>query len=376
MAAGRNQFTQTQLPFGDAEAAHAERWNDLTLALLRLPLKQCTAHLAGLMRWIYNANKLGKPLTKSHAELAARPWGLCCDERTVRRIVACAKEYGLIICEEQRRWDGSQQPNSYWVDWDGVAALKNGRSTGGHYALAPGHSVHPGGHSVQGGGHHVRHIRNNSTVQCSTVNSGSGPEAEPNPRSDSALKSQTLAVKVCDDAPILAAARERRVAPLPPGDLLYGVFAAIEERHIREPLGFVTWHRMQLGTPEPVMGDTEADLLLTLAAALYAASLRREEIRKNRVAIFVNAISHHAFLRCLPFVPKARSLLDQGITERGSGWAGLAVEPERAIPTEDAGFAMESQPVEANEAVAETCIDRTPIGLECVAAMKRSVLSQ
>ena len=78
------------------------------------------------------------------------------------------------------------------------------------------------------------------------------------------------------------------------------------------------------------MANTEADLLLTLATALYAASLRIEDVRKNRVAIFNSTIRRRAFTRSLPFVPKARMLLDQGIAERGLEWAGLADEPTPA----------------------------------------------
>ena len=111
-------------------------------------------------------------LTKSYAELAQRPWGLCCDERTARRTVGVAKRYRLLIVEEKRRWDGSQQPNAYRIDWEGVAALKNGSRTGGHRVHPPGHTDHPGGHRV-------RHTKENILVQ--SFNSVTGPGADPNP---------------------------------------------------------------------------------------------------------------------------------------------------------------------------------------------------
>jgi hypothetical protein len=136
MGEGLNPLRQVALPFAEGEASHAERWNDLGIALLRIPPRQCTAQLAGLVRWIFNVTKGGLEgaLTKSFSELAQRPWGLCCDERTVRRTVANARRYGLIAVEEQRRWDGSQQCNSYTIDWTGIIALKNGVRTDGHCA--------------------------------------------------------------------------------------------------------------------------------------------------------------------------------------------------------------------------------------------------
>lgn len=131
-------------------------------------------------------------------------------------------------------------------------------------------------------------------------------------------------------SPILSAAKERRIAPLPAGNLLHGVYAPIKGQHLHEPLRLVKWHRMQLSTAVPVMGDTEADLLLTLATAMYATSLPEHEVVKNRVAIFVGTISRRRWTRALPFVPQARTLLDERIAGHGAAWAGLADEPVEA----------------------------------------------
>lgn len=337
MANGMTPLKQVSLPFAEGEATHAERWNDLGIALLRIPPKQCTAHLAGLVRWIFNVTGGGMEgaLTKSYEELAQRPWGLCCNERTARRTVDTACRYGLINAAEQRRWDGSQQCNAYTIDWEGIAALKLGRRTDGH-------SVHPPGHTDHRGGQDVRHIKEFSLMQSSVrKNSGTGPGADPNPRMDSEnetdgsrprmaashrRQNDSLTESLLANSPILAAARERRIAPLPACNLVHGVFAAIEPKDIYRLERFVKWHRMQLSTAEPVMGGTEADLLLTIATVLYARSLPESEVRKNRAAVFVSTIARRAFLKSLPFVPEARMLLDGGIAKLGATWAGLAEE--------------------------------------------------
>lgn len=343
MAQERNQSTprQTGLPFAEGEASHAERWNDLGIAMLRIG-RHCRAEMSAFVRWVFNVTKGGTAgaLTKSYAELAERPWGLCCDERTARRTVELACRFGLVSMNAQRRWDGSQQCNTYTIDWAGVAALKRGR-TGGQFDHPPGHSDHLGGQNDQGGGQNVRHIRNDDLTQSSVrKNSGPVPGAEPNPRkdleetdADAAVRAAAgslaslggdeergLSALLCRQSPLLAEARERRIAPLPAGDLLHGVYAAIDSRHLRRPLSLVAWHRKQLTTLMPVMGGTEADLLLVIAAGLFAVSVPHADVRKNRVALFVSVIARRKWCKALPFVPKARKLLDEAIAYYGPGW--------------------------------------------------------
>jgi len=335
MAGGRNPLKQVGLPFAEGEGSHAERWNDLGIALLRIPPRQCTAQLAGLVRWIFNVTKGGVTgsLTKSFSELAQRPWGLCCDERTVRRTVSTAQRYGLIAIEEQRRWDGGQQPNAYRIDWAGVAALKNGCRTDGHGVQGGGHGVHPPGHTVHPGGHGVRHIRNDSLLQSSSRNSGTGTGtgAGPNPRTDSTgQEPSALAAALLDNSPILLAARGRRIVPKPAGSLTHGIFRPLQGRDLADTRRMVSWFRQQLSTAVPATGDTEADLLLVLATALYATSLPASEVKKSRVGVFVFTLTRKLWMRSVPFVPQARVLLDNAIEEFGAAWAGLAEETATA----------------------------------------------
>jgi len=137
----------------------------------------------------------------------------------------------------------------------------------------------------------------------------------------------SLSAALCRQSPILTAAGRRRIAPLAATEtMLHGVYAPLRENHLHKPLQLVKWFRIQLSTIRPVMGDTEADLLLTLATALYATSLPEQEVARNRVAVFVGTMSRRRWTRALPFVSQARTLLDEGIAGCGAAWAGLADE--------------------------------------------------
>lgn len=330
---------QQMLPLAEAEASHAERWNNLGLALGRIPRRHQTAQLAQLVRWVFNVTKggLSGALTKPYAELGQWPWGLCCSERTARRTVASAQRLGLLSVTDQRRWDGSQQPNAYAIDWDGVRSLIRGDATDGHTDHPPGHSGH---HPGQIG----RHIRNYSLLQ-SSIRKTSGPDRGPTPAPegnffstkttndtnfDRAGNNQTLAELLCADSPILSEAAGRLIAPLPASGLVHGVYAPIRPVHLGQPLRLVEWHRRQLSTAVPVMGNSEADLLLTLATALFAASLPERDIRKSRVAAFVSTINKRQWHRSLSFVPEARKLLDAALARGGIAIAGLAAQLEEA----------------------------------------------
>jgi hypothetical protein len=68
---------QPELPFGEAEGSFAERKELLGLALLRA---NASIYESQFMLWLFNVTHGGIHgfLEKSYAELAARPWGLCC----------------------------------------------------------------------------------------------------------------------------------------------------------------------------------------------------------------------------------------------------------------------------------------------------------
>jgi hypothetical protein len=140
-----------------------------------------------------------------------------------------------------------------------------------------------------------------------------------------------LAAALVAQSPILAAARERRIAPRPAGGLQYGVFKPVLGRDLKDVRRLVAWHRQQLSAALPVMGDTEADLLLTIASALYARSLPANEVQKTRVAVFASTIILKRWEQGVPFVPQARVLLDDAIRQFGPAWAGLADETAEVL---------------------------------------------
>lgn len=117
----------------------------------------------------------------------------------------------------------------------------------------------------------------------------------------------------CDRVPILREARLRSVEPLEAGRLTYGVFAPLSEQslgvrssdgRVRLNVTAITeWFRRQLSVEQPVVGNTQAHLLLVLAAARYALSLRADELKRNRVAAFVNIVSRQRWRRVLSHVP-------------------------------------------------------------------------
>lgn len=130
--------TQAGLPFSAAEASHAEQRNLLGLALARVG---ASLAVRVLVEWVFNVGRHGHALEKSYAELAARPWGLCCSEGGARFVVNAARKLRLIRAEERLYSSLGQRGNAYTIDWDGVRALLAGR---------------PGASDSQGGASHYQ----------------------------------------------------------------------------------------------------------------------------------------------------------------------------------------------------------------------------
>ena len=117
-------------------------------------------------------------------------------------------------------------------------------------------------------------------------------------------------------SPILAEAAERRVEPLPAKGCLHGVFRPLTVKHLQDPWRLVTWHQCQLTAIKPVIGPTEAHLLLVIATAKYATEIPEAQIRnekKDRLVVFKDAMAHLAqrWLQVFPYVPDAREYLDR-----------------------------------------------------------------
>lgn len=347
-----NSRTQQELPFAEAEAACAERWNDVRMALRSLSKRDCDLGVATFVRWVFNVTAASHgPLVKTYEDLGEHPDGLCCSARTARRIVTAAERLRLVCVAGRRNRNGSQDHNAYTIDWDGVRLRNRGllrtpspRAAGGG---AGGQFGQTSGQLDQTSGQ-IGQLYKEQPL-CSSLYSGTGPGAGPKPNptvkdSDEPQHSAprtacdgSLTGKLLGQSPLLAEARERRIAPLPPGGLLHGVYAPITVGHLKAPERLIRWHRMQLSTVAPVMGDTEADLLLTIATALYATSLPDSRVQQNRVAVFVGTICRHRFMRSLGFVPKAREVLDEAIASHGAAWVGIAAEVLGAASCKDPG---------------------------------------
>ena len=137
------------------------------------------------------------------------------------------------------------------------------------------------------------------------------------------------------ETPIIAEAAERLVDPLEPRSLLYGVWAKLEERHLRSPGLIVEWFRRQLSIPNPVLPANEAYLVLAIAAALHAVRMPSEQVAKSRVAVFVSIVSRGQWRKVLARVPSARESLDELLQRHGdallSSEAGMPhLEPQEA----------------------------------------------
>jgi hypothetical protein len=110
--------------------------------------------------------------------------------------------------------------------------------------------------------------------------------------------------------PELREAAERFLEPLPPRKLIYGVFAPLRAEHLSDTRTMVNWFRRQLGSPDPVCGPSEFELLLILAAAEYTQRTSRAEVR-NRVALFCSIVARREWRRALPYIPIARERLEE-----------------------------------------------------------------
>jgi hypothetical protein len=320
MAGGWSPLKQTALPFTEGEATHAGRWNDVSLALSRVG-KKCDLHLSRFVRLVFDMTQGGTAgeLTKSIRALSERPAWLCCSERKVWTTIDLAEKLGFVVATHRRAYSGSQQENSYSINWAGIQSI----ITGAGRTTCEG--VRTTREALRTSCDHTKEYKLLRSSLEETSGTGTGPGAGPNPRMDSSREPSALAVTMCDKSPILAAARERRIAPKPAGGLFHGIFKPLQGRDLADPLRMVTWHRQQLTAAAPEMGDTEADLLLTLATALYATSLPASEVQ-SRVGLFVTTLRLKRWEHSVPFVPQARALLDDAIGRLGAAWAGLADE--------------------------------------------------
>jgi hypothetical protein len=319
---------QASLPFGEAEGSFAEREELLGLALLKV---KADLHLAQLTRWIFSSTHGGieGTLRKTYEQLGAAPWGLCCGRSKVAETVSRARRLGLIEVTETRERFGDRGPNEYSIDWCGVRAIL-GRIT---IADASAPRTTPSA---------PRTTPSAPRTHTKETHLPDTSESEPEPGSESrARNSRTNSGKAgpprmgsvldqgwVDQIPELQEARSRRIAPLPPADTQYGVFKGLKGDADLAAGKQVLWFRRQLASPFPVTGNSEAELLLTLAAARAALAVPREELTKGRLAIFASTVGRGLYLKVLGHVRAARDSLD-GLLEL---WPECLQHPDGAGP--------------------------------------------
>lgn len=329
---------QQNLDLAAGEAAWTERIQDVELALGRLG-KFCDAEMSLFMRLVLNFTQGGTVGTfrRSLNDLAAAPRGLCCGKTKAAQTVDTAEHWGLVTIDRSRDRKGAQQINSYSICWEGIRHVKmTGTPFGGEGLpyTAPRYTYTAPRYTCTAG----RDLLRNNNLISSNKKPEPVPE-RPAPPTDPVVglgeeseadgytslprtRADQLRDQVLGTVPELIASAGTELEPLDPGQLVYGAFSAIEVRHIAKPVLLARWFRMQLGLAQPMLPGTEADALLVVAAGLYAQQLPEKEVRKNRVAVFVNLIIHRNWWDACPYVPEARRLIDGLISREGADWIG------------------------------------------------------
>ena len=146
---------QKHLDLAGADAAYAERMRDIEFALGRLPEKLCDAEMSLLLRLVFSYTQGGKagPWKRSFAELAARPYGLCCSIEKAQATVETAETWTLLNVGRSRDSKGERRPNEYSLNSEGIAYVRQhgkpmpaGPPTSG--ANTPRHQTYGTGHQT------------------------------------------------------------------------------------------------------------------------------------------------------------------------------------------------------------------------------------
>lgn len=132
-------------------------------------------------------------------------------------------------------------------------------------------------------------------------------------------------------SPVLADAGTRTVSPKASDRMANGVFVSVESGKLDVTGWIVGWFRAQLAAADPVLGDSEAELLLAIAWGLYAARLPKDEVRKNRAALFAHVVKRRVYRHAARYVDEARRRLDDWLAAmraqgRGDDVAAIYVD--------------------------------------------------
>lgn len=114
-----------------------------------------------------------------------------------------------------------------------------------------------------------------------------------------------LQKKHVEAIPELASSSLVAVDPVSAKGMVHGVYAQLKDDHLDDTRTIVEWHAKQLSVHDPVLGNTEADLLFAIAAGLWASRIPEREVKKSRTAAFVNVISRLRFRVVSSMIPEA-----------------------------------------------------------------------
>ena len=308
---------QLNLPFGAAEGTHAERRSLIGMALTKA---RADLGVSYFVQWVFDVTKGGidGELKRSYEQIADAPWGLCCSVRSARRIVQRAVDAGLVCRIENRYRCGSQQANSYSIDWLGVRRMLNLSIESvealvvGVEGLTGGQIDHGHGQIDQGHGQNDHHIKDNNLLKYPlkypdpAPGAGAGSAADAESNDDDWIRSNF------PDAVIL---ESRPVSALDPGDCRASVFDPLHLKMLKT-VELVVWFRRQLGAIEPVLNANELDLALAIACGMAAGSKRDIQ---NPVGWFVKTVSHRRWKRARSWIDSAVRLVDRSDVRRELG---------------------------------------------------------
>jgi hypothetical protein len=292
--------------FEDSEATRADLKNLLGLALERV---KANIYLAQLMIWVFNTSEPGKPLRKSYEQLSSRPWGLCCSRNQAYATVRQAKLKGILRVQET--WVGPeiQGPNEYLIDWDGVRRVV-GLRPGVTYPTTcdpPPTTCDPPPTTCD-----PPPTTCDPYKEYTFVHPRSPSHTRPNDRSNALRLSpeehrqriaQWLDREGVWDVPQLKEARARLIVAMPPEALVLDPFQPLAQSHLSDVVPLVRWFRRQLSLTHPVTGQTEAELLLVLAAGRAAAELPANQVKSSRRGIFISTVTRGIWRPVLWHVP-------------------------------------------------------------------------
>ena len=313
----------------DFSSRHSDACRQLKTALKRISGVDLK-HWSFLML-IHNFADDRTGLVRDYDELADLLW---CSRATAIRMVARLADVELVQVLQTFTADGDARKNEYSINWETVRRLssKSIEALGArvrkqsleaeegewsHGDTTPSHGDTTPSHGDTSLG---RILTENSCIPYPYPGRSSGSDSERSLEgkvssgdSRKSRPSQELRKVLFAEISELAKAQDRRLLPQPAGDLKFGIFTpkVLTLELLRNARFTVEWHCRQLSAPQPAAGDTEADLLLTMAARERALKTPEKEVKKNRVAMFVSVLSHGNYRLVLPWLPDAMETLDK-----------------------------------------------------------------